>query len=74
MIVAGWSGVKRARGYFRHIFWHIEEFRDHGWHLHGTDFSPTGIEFAKKNYPEIRSSTVAPLGTSAMRRSMAGFR
>lgn len=28
-------------------------FRDRGWKLHGTDFSPTGIQFAQNNFPEI---------------------
>jgi 2-polyprenyl-3-methyl-5-hydroxy-6-metoxy-1,4-benzoquinol methylase len=28
-------------------------YRDRGWSLHGTDFSPTGIEIARSNYPEI---------------------
>lgn len=28
-------------------------FQQRGWHLYGVDFSPTGIEFAKKTYPEI---------------------
>ncbi len=31
----------------------ISLFRDRGWHLHGTDFSPTGIEIAKQNFPDI---------------------
>lgn len=28
-------------------------FRDRRWHLYGVDFSPTGIEFAKRSFPEI---------------------
>jgi 2-polyprenyl-6-hydroxyphenyl methylase/3-demethylubiquinone-9 3-methyltransferase len=28
-------------------------YRDRGWRLYGSDFSTTGIEFAKKHYPEI---------------------
>jgi 2-polyprenyl-3-methyl-5-hydroxy-6-metoxy-1,4-benzoquinol methylase len=28
-------------------------YRDRGWLLHGTDFSTTGIEIAKNNYPDI---------------------
>jgi 2-polyprenyl-6-hydroxyphenyl methylase/3-demethylubiquinone-9 3-methyltransferase len=28
-------------------------YRDRGWVLHGTDFSTTGIEIARKNYPDI---------------------
>jgi 2-polyprenyl-3-methyl-5-hydroxy-6-metoxy-1,4-benzoquinol methylase len=28
-------------------------YRDRGWRLYGTDFSPTGIEIAKKTYPDI---------------------
>ncbi len=28
-------------------------FRDRGWQLYGSDFSATGIEIARRNYPEI---------------------
>lgn len=28
-------------------------FRKRGWHLHGTDFSPSGIAVARQNFPEI---------------------
>lgn len=28
-------------------------FRNRGWLLYGSDFSPTGIEIARKNFPEI---------------------
>ena len=28
-------------------------FRDRGWQLYGSDFSPTGIELARRNFPEI---------------------
>ena len=28
-------------------------YRDRGWSLYGTDFSPTGIEIARSSYPEI---------------------
>ena len=28
-------------------------FRDRGWHLYGTDFSPSGIELAKRSFPGI---------------------
>ncbi|WP_433964978.1 class I SAM-dependent methyltransferase [Tunturiibacter gelidiferens] len=28
-------------------------YRDRGWILYGTDFSPTGIEVARSNYPDI---------------------
>lgn len=31
----------------------ISNFRSYGWKLHGTDFSPTAIEIAKANFPEI---------------------
>ena len=31
----------------------ISMFRDRGWKLYGTDFSPTGIEIARDNFPEI---------------------
>ena len=31
----------------------LSSFRDRGWQLFGADFSPTGIAFAKKNFPEI---------------------
>jgi len=31
----------------------ISLYRDRGWHLHGTDFSSTGIEIAKQNFPDI---------------------
>jgi 2-polyprenyl-3-methyl-5-hydroxy-6-metoxy-1,4-benzoquinol methylase len=29
-------------------------YRDRGWNLFGTDFSPTGIEIARNNYPDIK--------------------
>jgi 2-polyprenyl-3-methyl-5-hydroxy-6-metoxy-1,4-benzoquinol methylase len=28
-------------------------YQDRGWNLYGTDFSPTGIEIARTNYPDI---------------------
>jgi 2-polyprenyl-3-methyl-5-hydroxy-6-metoxy-1,4-benzoquinol methylase len=28
-------------------------YRDRGWKLHGTDFSTSGIEIAKANFPDI---------------------
>lgn len=31
----------------------ISLFRDRGWKLYGTDFSPTGIEIARATFPEI---------------------
>jgi 2-polyprenyl-6-hydroxyphenyl methylase/3-demethylubiquinone-9 3-methyltransferase len=31
----------------------ISNFRSAGWKLHGTDFSPTGIEVARSSFPEI---------------------
>ncbi len=31
----------------------VAMFRDRGWKLHGTDFSPTGIEIARRNFPDI---------------------
>jgi 2-polyprenyl-3-methyl-5-hydroxy-6-metoxy-1,4-benzoquinol methylase len=31
----------------------ISLYRDRGWTLHGTDFSTSGIEIAKANFPDI---------------------
>jgi 2-polyprenyl-3-methyl-5-hydroxy-6-metoxy-1,4-benzoquinol methylase len=31
-------------------------FQDRGWDLHGSDYSTTGIEIARSNYPNIRFS------------------
>lgn len=31
----------------------LARFLSRGWTLHGTDFSPTGIEFARQNFPGI---------------------
>jgi 2-polyprenyl-3-methyl-5-hydroxy-6-metoxy-1,4-benzoquinol methylase len=40
-------------------------FQDRGWKLYGTDFSPTGIEIARQNYPGIEfflADSTAPTG------------
>jgi 2-polyprenyl-3-methyl-5-hydroxy-6-metoxy-1,4-benzoquinol methylase len=31
----------------------VSLFRGRSWKLHGTDFSPSGIEFAQRNFPDI---------------------
>jgi len=43
----------------------ISQFQNHGWKLFGTDFSPTGIEIARKNFPGIDfflANSSAPTG------------
>jgi 2-polyprenyl-3-methyl-5-hydroxy-6-metoxy-1,4-benzoquinol methylase len=43
----------------------ISRFRDRGWKLYGTDFSPTGIEIARANFPGIDfflADSTAPTG------------
>jgi len=40
-------------------------FRDRGWKLYGTDFSPTGIELARKTFPDIQfflADSTSPTG------------
>jgi 2-polyprenyl-6-hydroxyphenyl methylase/3-demethylubiquinone-9 3-methyltransferase len=40
-------------------------FRDRGWKLYGTDFSPTGIAIAQQNFPEIQfflADSTSPAG------------
>jgi 2-polyprenyl-3-methyl-5-hydroxy-6-metoxy-1,4-benzoquinol methylase len=34
----------------------ISLFQSRGWHLYGSDYSPTGIEIAQARYPDIRFS------------------
>ena len=31
----------------------LSRFQDRGWHLHGSDFSPAGLEFARQSFPHI---------------------
>lgn len=43
----------------------ISLFRDRGWKLYGTDFSPTGIEIARANFPGVEfflADSSAPTG------------
>jgi 2-polyprenyl-3-methyl-5-hydroxy-6-metoxy-1,4-benzoquinol methylase len=43
----------------------LSNFRDRGWSLYGSDFSPTGIDFAKRTFPEIEfflADASAPTG------------
>jgi 2-polyprenyl-6-hydroxyphenyl methylase/3-demethylubiquinone-9 3-methyltransferase len=43
----------------------ISQFQNRGWKLFGTDFSPTGIEIARKNFPGIDfflANSSAPTG------------
>ena len=43
----------------------IAQFQDRGWKLYGTDFSPTGIEIARENFPGISfflADSTAPTG------------
>jgi SAM-dependent methyltransferase len=43
----------------------ISQFRDRGWKLFGTDFSPTGIEIAQRNFSGIDfflADSTAPAG------------
>jgi 2-polyprenyl-6-hydroxyphenyl methylase/3-demethylubiquinone-9 3-methyltransferase len=48
----------------------LAQFRDRGWRLYGTDFSPTGIEIARTTFPEIEfflADSSAPAGDVAAR-------
>ena len=43
----------------------LAQFQDRGWKLYGTDFSPTGIEIARANFPGIEfflADSSAPTG------------
>ena len=43
----------------------ISNFQDRGWSLYGSDFSPTGIDFAKRTFPQIEfflADASAPTG------------
>ncbi len=31
----------------------LSRFQDRGWRLHGSDYSPTGLQFARNTFPEI---------------------
>jgi 2-polyprenyl-6-hydroxyphenyl methylase/3-demethylubiquinone-9 3-methyltransferase len=31
----------------------LSRFQDRGWRLHGSDFSPAGLEFARQSFPDI---------------------
>ena len=47
-------------------------FRNKGWRLYGTDFSTTGIEIAKRTYPEIEFALGDATNPVGPFREMAG--